>query len=254
MKPKVLLLFAALLFQQLAYCQKPPTAKAQTQLKTNSTSSTPTSKTEPKLKAKSADSFVCPDPKAKKACDSYHELKKAQDANLRDFFSRSNSRIFVCFRQNVDEFFLVGFEQPTYMLERHYDKDLGKRVINDNASDYGYVNTTTFNNGVEDGKIVPSFDFEGTWTYRGELLGSYFKGAIFNKRPINTSQDPVVTIDEYQFKIDDYQYSNSDNKTIHYNLTIQKSTGRFTETFLMEPEKFPSINRTGRCLAQTSSK
>ena len=46
------------------------------------------------------------------------------------------------------------------------------------------------------------------------------------------------------------RFKNAVDKMIVYNLTIQRSTGRFIENFLEESQKTPFAERTGRCIRQ----
>jgi hypothetical protein len=251
MNPRSLLLCASILiFQEFVFCQNLPATKTQTQTKPSNKNavSAPQTEAKPKPKDRNPDSFVCPDPEAKKACASYEELKRANDPTLKEFLS-SSGRAFICFRKNVDEFFLIRFDWPTYLSQRHFDRDLKKMVINDDATQTGYVHTVTFDNGIDNSVRVPGFTFKGTWTYFDESLGaSFFQGRnIFEKSDEDTSASPL-SITNYQLEIDDYKYQNGENKTVHYNLTIQNSTGRYSESFRIEDEKIPFIDRPGRCL------
>jgi hypothetical protein len=248
MRVFAMMLSLPFLFYQFAFCQKPAAPKTQAQTNQGSASSASSAKQEPKSKHKEATSeaFLCPVPEAKKACDSYQELKRANDRTFIDIFSPTKI-VFVCFRPNVDEFIIAYYKPPQWGSQQHFDKQRKKMMINEDASEPGIASTVTFKNGIQDGTVIPSALFRGIWKYHGSL-GLRFNGQDFNDKYEDAISQPLLTIDDWQLAINDYKYQNASNKTVHYNLTIQKSTGRFTENFKQEDEKFPFIDQAGRCL------
>ncbi len=182
--------------------------------------------------------FVCPDAEAQQACKSYQELVKAKDPGLPDI------RAYVCFRKSVDEFFVVSFGIPTF--PKHWDKEL-KQLMPDDTPRPGHGHAETYKNGVLDSTTMPTFNFSGQW----ESL--YPDSSFFNSDKINgknqDEKDPNVgvTIEDTQVNIG-YKYANRMEKTITYTLTIQRSTGRFAESFLTEEDKFPFSESTGYCV------
>ncbi|MBZ5499959.1 MAG: hypothetical protein LAP85_26475 [Acidobacteriia bacterium] len=173
------------------------------------------------------------------------------DKNLESSLSNATNATYVCFRPGVDEFFLVSFNKPSYLNTR-WDKNLKQLVIGDDATAQGNGYTSAFNKGIPDGRTVPNFVFAGTWHHFSESWGGdTFESDRTNFKRANESKQRVLVIDASQISIQDFQYTNSESKTIHYNLTIQRSTGRFSETFLGEDNKVPFIDRSGRCLVQS---
>jgi hypothetical protein len=122
MKPvsglKLLLLLTILLLPQAGYSQQPKP-------KTAAPASAPKTEPKPTPKPASENSLGCPDPKAKVACDSYWELKRAHDKGLESSLSNPTNTTYVCFRPDVDQFFLVSFDKPFFRT--HWDVDLKKK-------------------------------------------------------------------------------------------------------------------------------
>jgi hypothetical protein len=234
--PKSILIALAFLMSTafllpLGYGQQPSATKA---------------KPQPRPKTGSTQSFVCPDPEAKKACESYQELKKAKDPSLEnDFYGIS----FVCFRPAVDQFFLLSFRQPPPPV-RHWDKDLEKMAISDTASARGGGDVTTYDKGIVAGSIVPNFRFLGTWTYLElDKVETFFNSVTTVKTQDDYGIHHTVRIDESRIDII-ASYINPQGKLVDYALAIQRSTGRFSEKFHQEDDKIPFIDRDGRCIVQ----
>jgi len=182
--------------------------------------------------------FTCPDTEAQQACKSYQELLKAKDASLPDI------RSYICFRKSEDQFFVVTFNTPYF--PKHWDRDLKEMVPNE-APRPGLGYAETYNNGVLDSTTMPTLNFSGQWQ------SLYPESNLFNSDKINgkklDEKDPNVgvTIEDAQVNIE-YKYANRMEKTITYTLTIQRSTGRFSESFLAEGDKFPFSEGTGYCV------
>jgi hypothetical protein len=201
-----------------------------------------TPKTQP---ARSA--FVCPDPEVVKACKSYEELLKAKDVGLL-------TDAYVCFRtgvaiagigapSNEDEFFVVAFSIPRFRQRR--DKDSKQMVPDTEATYAGFGNIHTYKDGIEDFAVMPSLSFSGTWTPADS--GRFISDTLNFKNQDESDPDVGVSIDPNQFNAA-YKYQNPLNKTMRYSLTIQRSTGRFSETYQEEPKEVPFKTGTGRCV------
>jgi hypothetical protein len=84
-------------------------------------------------------------------------------------------------------------------------------------------------------------------------MDSFFWDGTFISEVINLEkQDEAnpassVVIDDSQIAIHQ-TYKNPLDKKISYTLTIQRSTGRFSENFLRESEQIPFAQDVGRCL------
>jgi len=198
---------------------------------------TPPKKPAPKAPA-AKPAFVCPDTEAQQACKSYQELLKAKDASLPDI------RAYICFRKSEDQFFVVTFNTPYF--PKHWDKDL-KEMVPDDSARPGLGHAETYKDGVLDSTTMPSFSFSGQWLpfypESGLFTSNKLNGKDLNEKDSNVG----VTIDDAQVNIG-YKYANRMEKTITYTLTIQRSTGRFAESFLTEEGKFPFSEGTGYCV------
>lgn len=200
--------------------------------------SRPTKKANPKPSVSSS-SFSCPDDGAKQACKSYDELLKAKDTSL------PNSG-YICFRRDMDEFFVISFFRPYFA--KHWDQDLKAMVTDTNETQRGFGSVSTYKNGIEESGAMPALHFSGKWY-------AYTEGGLFKSDKINLKEQDDedsnvgIVIDAEQFNAG-YKYKNRRDKTVTYRLTVQLSTGRFTETFHEESEPSPFLEGTGRCIYQ----
>jgi hypothetical protein len=197
----------------------------------------PPKKSVPKTTAEHS-TLVCPDAEAQQACRSYQELLKAKDTGL------PADKAYICFRKKVDEFFVVSFFTPYF--RKHWDQEL-KQMVADQSQRPGYGLAQTYKDGVLSLSVTPALVFSGQWQPI-----PYSESGIFVSDRINTMKQDQndanvgVSIDESQVSIG-YKYKNKNDKTTQYTLTIQRSTGRFTESFLEEAEKVPFLEGTGYC-------
>jgi hypothetical protein len=181
---------------------------------------------------------TCPDAEAQQACKSYQELLKAKDPGL------PASGSFICFRKNMDQFFVVHISKPYF--PKHWDKEL-KQMVADESARPGSGYAHTYKDGVLDLGTMPYLFFSGQWQ---PIL--YSDSGIFASDKINRTMQDVndpdvgISIDETQVNVG-YKYKNRFEKTILYTLTIQRSTGRFAESFLEEAAKFPFSQNVGYC-------
>jgi len=183
-------------------------------------------------------SFVCPDPEAQQACKSYQELVKAKDEGL------PASDAYICFRKNIDEFFVVSFFTPYF--RKHWDQEL-KQMVADESQHPGYGVAEVYKDGVLDLNTMPSLFFSGQWQSLPFSGSGYFVSDKINRKKQDENDPNVgVSIDESQVSVG-YKYKNRFDKTTQYTLTIQRSTGRFAESFLVEADKVPFLERTGYC-------
>jgi hypothetical protein len=182
-------------------------------------------------------SFVCPDAESQKACKSYDELVKAKDDGM-------PSHGYVCFRKNQDDLFVISFSKPVFGTR--WDADSKKYVIDPQQKLYGFGSAQTYRDGVQDDSVMPSLAFSGTWA---TLAGSpFFVSDQINFKPKDEKDKDVgVSIYDSQLIIV-HKYQNKADKSMTYNLTIQRSTGRFSEYFQEESEKLPFIEGAGRCI------
>ena len=188
-------------------------------------------------------SFTCPDPEAKEACKSYEELSRAKDKGLPD-------NGYICFRKNIDELFVVYFSLPSF--EKHWDARLKQMVPDKDAKDSGFGFASSCKDGVSDPSITPNVNFLGTWHPSFPITTSYFTGEQIgpdmNVEKIDESDIAQgIVINDDQFKLG-VKYTNQMNKSIVYMLTIQRSTGRFSEKYKEESNDVAFLEHSGRCV------
>lgn len=187
-------------------------------------------------------SFTCPEPEAKQSCNSYVEMAKAKDSALP---SKTDNR-YVCFRRNVDQFFVVAFATPFFLPT--WNEKYKKTMVDPSATNEGSGFASTFKDGVEDSRSMPSLFFSGTWRPYDEGM---FSATDLNFEKIKTTDEPLssVYINYSQLSLT-YNYQSSTNTDVIYSLTIQRSTGRFVESFQKKSEQTPFFEGTGRCIYQ----
>ncbi len=199
----------------------------------------PPKKPAPARKTPAAQStFVCPDAEAQQGCKSYQELLKAKDEGL-------PQNGYICFRKKADEFFVVSFSRPPYFI-KHWNQE-SKQMEPDNDTPHSGIGyTETYKDGVLDSTTMPHFNFSGQWTL---LLESpnFTSDRINFKKQDESDHDQGISIDATQFNAV-LKYENKLEKTVRYTLTIQRSTGRFAESFRLESEKIPFSESTGYCV------
>ena len=93
---------------------------------------------------------------------------------------------------------------------------------------------------------MPNMVFSGYWR-------PYFEGARFVSHGIDLEEEPageiaVVSISDSQVTVTKFKYKNKRGENVEYNLTIQRSTGRFSESAVAEGEQVPFTERVGRCI------
>jgi hypothetical protein len=76
----------------------------------------------------------------------------------------------------------------------------------------------------------------------------YFASHTINLKKLdNNDPDEGVSIYPDQVNVG-YKYTNRLEENVLYILTIQRSTGRFAESFRVEEEKVPFTENTGYCV------
>lgn len=183
--------------------------------------------------------FECPDAEAKQACKSYEELLKAKDSGLQDDG-------YVCFRKNQDEFFVVSFGKPHFLTR--WDKDQKKMVVDTEYTPSGYGSAHAYKNGIADSSTMPHLNFAGKWhppIFDGET-GTFVSENINFKKQDEEDKDVGISIDDEQVSVL-YKYENKLDDTVRYELTIQRSTGRFSETYQKVKQQIPFLENIGYC-------
>jgi hypothetical protein len=199
----------------------------------------PPKKAAPARKAPAAQSaFVCPDAEAQQGCKSYQELVRAKDKSLPDHG-------YICFRRKEDEFFAVAFSTPYF--SKRWDEE-SKQMVPDETPRKGIGYAQTYKDGVLDSSRMPTFNFSGQWKPMAYSESGVFISDVLNfKKQDENDNDVGVSIDETQIMVQ-FKYQNQLDKTMYYALTIQRSTGRFTESFRPESEKISLSENIGYCV------
>src|SRR5215831_2469039 len=183
--------------------------------------------------------FVCPEPAFEQGCRSYRELVAGKGKRLPD------ENCYVCFRKGVDEFFVISFSTPIYPLV--WNETLHKSVLDPQATAAGFGLIESYQDGVQKDTAPPSVEFSGTWKCYGRDPG-FFSADEINHQPKDPEDEiSFVNINDAQFSTA-YKYKSESDNSVVYSLTIQRLTGRFTESFRKETEQGPMIENAGRCV------
>jgi hypothetical protein len=194
-------------------------------------------KTKPEEKPKRAP-VPCPSEQAADACVSFFELYRAKD---RAVLPVPGDTAYACFREEKDEFFVIEFSNPEFIPQ--LDTKTRLRVFPKDASNDGYGSVTAFSKGIEDSTVHPIGSFQGKWKHPS--FPRFTSDAPDDGK--EREQTPSILIDSSQFEAS-HRFKNRFDKPVDYHLVMQLSTGRFSETFTEDKEKFPFVAQTGRCL------
>jgi hypothetical protein len=183
---------------------------------------------------------LCEDKSYQKACKSYEELVQAGDDGVKPhFLAVPGSIAFVCFRQGEDVFLVIELNGPCCWKIK--DPDLVNK-IEESKNALGWARA--FENGIGGSVMMPLTSFKGTWTRLAKILPSHFQADSVNLAGASDQQS--VWADESQFAAS-VRYENRFGKNIDYRLVIQRSTGRFAETYKEESAQLPFSESQGRC-------
>lgn len=231
----VLLISGSLCWTAAQTPTQKPAASAKSQ-------SSPTKAAAPKARTRTT--FECPDPEAKQACKSYEELLRAKDTSL-------PSDGYVCFRKNADEFFVFSFTKPYF--RKRWDAEEKQTVIDSDYTPSGAGSVRTYTNGIEDDNSMPSFFFSGKWQAMPsfsakQAIDSAFTSDTINfKKQSDDEKDVGISISDDQINVS-YKYESKLGDTTVYTLAVQRSTGRFSESFQKDNEKLPFLQNLGYCI------
>jgi hypothetical protein len=194
--------------------------------------------------------FTCPDPLATEACKYFEELYAAHDNSVGREWD-STGLEYACFRQGSDQFFTVHLSGPGRLAGMRGFSQKGQ--LAQELTPIGLGRMSAFAHGVEDMSITPFLFFSGNW--KG-LQGWPLRNWTFEGTTDDMSKEvppgPLVdgiALDPEQFNVS-WHYRNSSGKEVEYHLVIQRSTGRFTETWTenpSEPLAVPFSANHGRC-------
>ncbi len=140
---------------------------------------------------------------------------------------------------------MVSFSMPYF--HTRWDPESKQRVTDPDQTCPGQGAAQTYRNGVQDISVMPTLIFGGKWIPAYGDVGVFVSDKINFKPQDEKDTDVGVTIDESQLAVT-YKYKNKFDKGMTYSLTIQRSTGRFSEYFQEESEKTPFLEGTGYCI------
>ena len=180
--------------------------------------------------------FTCPDPLAAESCKSFKELYEAGDEGVTLYALQG----YACFRQNEDQFFVLTLNRPSFRM--HYDRDSKSIVPDDDGTASGIGFISGYSKGVRDTSIMPIYKFTGDWTPFGPRLTA----TKINGEDIPDPTHNGLWVDAEQINAV-WRFKNRFDKDVGYQLSIQRSTGRFTETYTENPSKVPFVEEHGRC-------
>ena len=184
-----------------------------------------------------ARALECPDPAAKVACHSFQELLAAKDEDLMYTLRRrlqdGNGQVFVCFRPREDVFFLLWYGEPE---DQEWTKETGTFTAP------GTAELLQFKNGIFEHGGESAWA-SGKWRsvdrkssdakFESEELAS--EGGSRGEIDVDGG---TVTVSHSLEKVA--------GSAAQYSFRLQKSTGRFTETFTTP--NTPESQITGRCV------
>lgn len=192
--------------------------------------------------------IVCP-PQSKAACDSFLELWNAGDEDVR----RDHEDFgLVCFRQNEDSFFVMLIRSGYIDFDSVKKDSEGNPYIREWPRARGTLES--FKDGVSfaDTTIPDSLiNFNGTW-HSFETVSAKTNVVGWTKRPDdaefyakpedNRGAGVMVTSTSVNLSA---TYKSISEKDVSYDLTVQRSTGRFIEIHTID--KVPT-RALGRCV------
>ena len=189
---------------------------------------------------KKVHTMSCPDSNAKLACRSFQELVAAKDKDLLTEFAHE-PQVNICFRPNEDVFFDLWFVEPDTAAFPLAWQENAKAVLEPRFTMYGQAQFLYYKNGVWDedhclavsGKWS-SFDKKTIYRFDGSHKGETGKYEF--------------TIVDSRFIVSESFKNEAGSETTH-TFTLQRSTGRFTETYQWESLGKPQRKEySGRCL------
>jgi hypothetical protein len=118
-------------------------------------------------------------------------------------------------------------------------------VVDLNAVAQGSGYARSYKDGVTDPRVTPDISFVGKW-YSGS--GDFFVAEKINFKKLDENDKTQgVSVDDVQFNAD-VKFQNEMDQTIMYSLSVQRSTGRFTERYREDSKQVPFAENAGRCV------
>jgi hypothetical protein len=188
--------------------------------------------TEPQPPSIKLPTVNCSDAETAKACSSFKQLLDAQDKDiLKNLYFPSS---YVCFRPKDDAFLIFHIGAPGPKLWKKWEKvDVGPV-----ETQSGFPALTEFREGVFYHEAIGM----GDWTRYNNLDTL----PTFTLRPNGGNTDGMaIVIGETEISVT-YPFKNRNDETTQYELTIRRSTGRFSETFAVNEKRI--VIHSGTCL------
>lgn len=178
----------------------------------------------------------CPDHDASVACASFQELVKADDPDLMLDLARQD-HVYACFRPLQDVFLEIYFSDPNHGVWQNDARAPNAAVLP------GWAEVRYYKNGIA--SSATSLHSSGKWSYlltaKGENLATLRVpdgDAVFD--------GDNIRITGSRFDVSQ-SYRNDSGLDIHHTLTLQLSTGRFSEEYTVQPSGDSVDNFAGRC-------
>ena len=184
----------------------------------------------------------CTDPDATVACHSFQELLAAKDADLMDDFA-TRTDVYVCFRPKEDAFFELWFNTPGEGAWMEGGHDSGVFTQSKGAE------LALYEGGIYDED--QSVDVVGEWSSFGKEPGyATFEGCHNGRARCQSEEDQgkgKIYVNQTHIIVSD-SFKNKTGEETNHTFTVQRSTGRFTETYEFKIGKAQQIKYSGRCL------
>lgn len=177
----------------------------------------------------------CPDRQSSRACKSFQELIAAKDEDLVSAIPPKRAgHAYICFRQKEDVFFVLWYSDPE---DTHWEK------ASTSFTQFGAVELQRFKHGVYEHGAESAYA-SGLWRKVSETtsLSPIFEGKSISEGSPKDDQGSIE-IEGGTIAIS-HLFEDPERGLTHYKFLLQRSTGRFVETF--SGAKWESTN-SGRC-------
>jgi hypothetical protein len=193
----------------------------------------------------------CPTADGQEACHSFRGLLSADDPDILDLIARLE-HTYVCFRPSEDTFFTVWFSEPVEWnwLKPSEEDQKALKLSPFSLMQFGSLGVDYYKQGVHEKKL--SLSGVSIWSY--VPLGADFTPSALAH--LATSSDaklersdaqPTIEVDGTRIAVSE-EYKNNKDEEIRHTLLIQRSTGRFTETYEESSSQRTILDYSGRCL------
>jgi hypothetical protein len=214
--------------------------------------------------------ITCNDKTSTIACESFKQLVEANDKDVLDAIKGEKSATghhvaFVCLHPKADRFTILSFDEPldSSFSKLHHDTQNdqlsarvfyltgGRRISQDGIykwySDYSddklYTFGTVTSLTYQDGMIAALQSEFGYWNkqfgssgHTARFEGQFYWLAEYNKKNNDSlskdddAKEAHIAIDESMIEMF-YDFTNAKDGTTHYRMQVQRSTGRFIQSF-----------------------